>query len=231
MKRDDEVVPQELEGIDRAALLRRITLGGAAVSLPALFGAEAAFGAANGAAALPRHPKWKFAFINHVTTNPFFVPTQYGAADAAALVNVSYTWGGSTKADVGEMINAFNAAISAKADGIAVCVVDKGAFEAPIKRALGRGHPGSRLQRRRSPGGCQGADVVRRPGPLRVGLRDGQADRELVPRGDVALFIATPGALNIQPRIDGALAAIKQSGKPVKAKIVATTPTWQASSR
>ena len=81
MKRDDEVVPQELEGIDRAALLRRITLGGAAVSLPALLGAQAAFGAANGK--YPSHPSWKFAFINHVTTNPFFVPTQYGAADAA----------------------------------------------------------------------------------------------------------------------------------------------------
>jgi simple sugar transport system substrate-binding protein len=31
----------------------------------------------------------------------------------------------------------------------------------------------------------------------------------LVPSGDVALFIATPGALNIQPRIDGAKAALK----------------------
>jgi hypothetical protein len=32
------------------------------------------------------------------------VPTQYGAADACALVNCSYTWTGSTKADVGEML-------------------------------------------------------------------------------------------------------------------------------
>ena len=156
-----------------------------------------------------------------MTTNPFFVPTQYGAADAASLVNVKYTWGGSTKADVGEMINAFNAAISAKADGIAVCVVDKGAFEAPIKRAL-EGDPGARLQRRRSAGRRESADGVHRPGALRVGLLHGPADRELVPKGDVALFIATPGALNIQPRIDGAMAAIKQSGKPINPKIVAT---------
>ena len=34
----------------------------------------------------------------------------------------------------------------------------------------------------------------------------------LVPSGDVALFIATPGALNIQPRIDGAMDALKASG-------------------
>src|SRR5690348_15029193 len=130
-------------GFDRASLLKRVGLGGAALSLPALLKAQEAFGAANGAGGgnYPAHPKWKFAFINHVTTNPFFVPTQYGAADACALVNVGYTWSGSTKADVGEMINAFNAAVSAKSDGIAVCVVDKNAFEEPIQGALNKGIP------------------------------------------------------------------------------------------
>ena len=38
---------------------------------------------------------------------------------------------------------------------------------------------------------------------------------DLVPSGDVALFIATPGASNIQPRIDGALDVIKKSGKGI----------------
>ena len=56
------------------------------------------------------------------------------------------------------------------------------------------------------------------------GFEMGKRIVELVPSGDVALFIATPGALNIQPRIDGAIAAIKQSGKPVKATAVATSP-------
>jgi simple sugar transport system substrate-binding protein len=45
---------------------------------------------------------------------------------------------------------------------------------------------------------------------------------ELVPSGDVALFIATPGSLNIQPRIDGAQQAIKASGKPVTTKAIAS---------
>ena len=56
------------------------------------------------------------------------------------------------------------------------------------------------------------------------GFEMGKRIVELVPSGDVALFIATPGALNIQPRIDGAIAAIKESGKPVKATAVATSP-------
>ena len=45
------------------------------------------------------------------------------------------------------------------------------------------------------------------------GYEMGQRIVDLVGSGDVALFIATPGQLNIQPRIDGAKAAIKQFGK------------------
>ena len=117
------------------------------------------------------------------------------------------------------MLNAFNAAISAKADGIAVCVVDKGAFEAPIKRALGEGHPRRRLQRRRRAAPAPKARMAYIGQALyESGFAMGERIATLVPKGDVALFIATPGALNIQPRIDGALAAIKQSGKPINAE-------------
>jgi simple sugar transport system substrate-binding protein len=221
-----------LEGpnaLNRASLLKRMALGGAALSVPSLAAAGTALGspaavAEMAAAVWPKHPKWKFAFINHVTTNPFFVPTQYGAADAAKMLDVSYTWGGSTKADVGEMINAFNAAISAKADGIAVCVVDKGAFEAPIKRALSRGIPVVAYNADGARTGAKARQAYIGQDLYVSGFEMGKRIVELVPRGDVAIFIATPGALNIQPRIDGALAAIKQSGKPVKAKAIATSP-------
>ena len=47
---------------------------------------------------------------------------------------------------------------------------------------------------------------------------------QLVPSGDVALFIATPGALNIQPRIDGAQDTIKRKGGgKVTAHAIATS--------
>jgi simple sugar transport system substrate-binding protein len=216
----------EPTGVDRASLLRRIAVGGAALSIPSLLAAQEALGASDGAAAAvyPKHPKWKFAFINHVTTNPFFVPTQYGAADAAKLVDVSYTWTGSTKADVGEMINAFNAAISARSDGIAVCVVDKAAFEAPIRRALGRGIPVVSYNADGARAGKKARQAYIGQDLYVSGFEMGKRIVELVPSGDVAIFIATPGALNIQPRIDGALAAIKASGKPVNARAVATSP-------
>src|SRR5947209_14897800 len=38
---------------------------------------------------------YKFTLICHVTTNPFFTPTQNGAADACKLLGCSYQWTGS----------------------------------------------------------------------------------------------------------------------------------------
>src|SRR5262249_61309691 len=55
------------------------------------------------------------------------------------------------------------------------------------------------------------------------GFAMGQRIVTLVKEGDVALFIATPGQLNIQPRIDGATAAIKKySGGKIKTSAIAT---------
>src|SRR4051812_47507456 len=213
------------EGFDRAGLLRRIAAAtGGAAALSALAGVDSALGAsaAGSDGNFPSHPKWKFVFINHVTTNPFFVPTQYGAADACALVNCDYQWTGDQNADVGKMLSATNAAISAKADGLAIAVTDKSAFEGPIKKALAKGIPvvsynadGTRL-------GSHARQAYIGQDLYASGFQMGQRIAQLVPRGDIALFIATPGALNIQPRIDGAMAAIKQSGKPINPTAIAT---------
>ena len=54
-----------------------------------------------------------------MTTNPFFVPTQYGFQDAAALLGLpTPKWGGSQTSLASEMVSYFNTAISAKAAGI-----------------------------------------------------------------------------------------------------------------
>ncbi len=53
----------------------------------------------------------------------------------------------------------------------------------------------------------------------------GQRIVNLVDSGTIALFIATPGALNIQPRIDGAQDAIKKSGKSYDVQVIATGAT------
>src|SRR3712207_925642 len=84
----------------------------------------------------PDTPEWNFVFVNHVTTNSFFVPTQYGIEDAQALLGTTSQWTGSEKSDVQEMVDAVETAISGNADGIAVAIVDPQAFNEPIQRAL-----------------------------------------------------------------------------------------------
>jgi simple sugar transport system substrate-binding protein len=170
----------------------------------------------------PSHPNWKFVFVNHVTTNSFFVPTQYGIQDACALLGCSYQWTGSENSIAAEMVNAMNAAISAKVDGIAVAIVDPQAFNDPVQRALQAGipvvsynadAPASSNNKRMA---YIGQDL------FQSGVELGNRIVELVPSGDVVGFIATPGQLNIQPRIDGAKQAIQQSGKPINLTEIAT---------
>src|SRR5215210_4016176 len=162
--------------------------------------------------------KLKFTFVNHVTTNPFFVPTRYGADDACKLLGCSYQWTGSESANVNEMVNAFNSAISAKADGIAVCLVDLKAFNGPVQKALDADIPvlGYNADAPNARLAYIGQDL------FVSGQEMGKRIVDLVGEGDVALFIATPGSLNIQPRIDGAIDAIKKSGKSITYHTVAT---------
>ena len=132
--------------IERSGLTRRTALAGGSAAL--LTAALAACGKSSedssggsGAGDFPETPKYRFTLVNHVTTNPFFVPTKYGADDACALLKCSYQWTGSKTADVGEMVNAMNTAISGKVDGIAVPLVDTKAFNGPTKKALDAGIP------------------------------------------------------------------------------------------
>ena len=131
--------------VDRRQMPKRAGLGAAALAVPAAVMATPSMGAVADALAadsfIKSHPKWKFNFVNHVTTNPFFVPTIYGAQDACSLLGTSYQWTGSTTSDISQMVNAMNAAITQKADGIAVCLVSLTAFNGPTNRALGKGIP------------------------------------------------------------------------------------------
>ena len=90
--------------------MRRGLLQGAGLSAAlALMGGMITPAQAAEAGSFPAHKRWKIVFVNHVTTNPFFVPTQYGIQDATALLGMDYQWTGSANADIGEMVNAVNA--------------------------------------------------------------------------------------------------------------------------
>jgi simple sugar transport system substrate-binding protein len=204
---------------DRRDMLRTAGLGGAL----ALLAGRDAHAATEGA--FPSHPKWRLVFVNHVTTNPFFVPTQNGIKDACDLLDCTYQWTGSANADVAEMVNAMNAAIAAKADAIAVPIVDPHAFNTPTAKALEAGIPVFSYNADAPPGSDNKRLAYIGQDLYQSGYRMGEHIATAVDSGLVAIFIATPGQLNIQPRLDGAVAAIKKSGKKIDVQSIASGAT------
>ena len=157
--------------------------------------------------------------MNHVTDNSFFTPTQYGMADAAALLGLpTPAWTGalSTQPTNSTMLSAFQAAVTAGSPGIATTVVSATAFVAPINSALQAGVPVVTYN-------ANGASDNPTNGLAYVGqelLLSGQAVGKrlasLMTKGDTAVgFIAQPGSLNIQPRMDGATQALEAAGMKV----------------
>jgi|SRR5579875_57065 len=178
----------------------------------------------------PKTPKWQFWFVNHVYTNPFFVPTQYGFQDAAALLGLpTPKWGGSAStSSVPQMISYLNNAISAKADGIATTVISSTAFTGPVGNAMNDGIPVVTY----NADGAVSSSGKATIGTNRLcyvgqalyesGLQLGARILSEVDSGEIVIFIATPGTGNIQPRSSGAQAAIKASGKPITVTQFAT---------
>jgi len=166
----------------------------------------------------PKTPSWQFWFVNHADTNQFFTPTKYGYSDAAALLGLpTPQWGGSASSSLSEMISFMNSAISAKAAGIALAQISETAFTGVVSNAMSGGIPVVSYN----------ADGIYKNGVAVIGSNrlayvgqalylSGQAMGEqiktLVPGGGhVAIFIATVGTGNIQPRFDGAKAVLGSS--------------------
>jgi simple sugar transport system substrate-binding protein len=115
-----------------------------------------------------------------------------------------------------------NTAISGNADGIAVAVVDPVAFNDPIQKALDNGIPVIAYNANGEGPGTNPALAYVGQDLFQSGVEMGKRIVSLVDEGLVALFIATPGQLNIQPRIDGAKQAIEDSGANIEIQQVTT---------
>ncbi len=222
---EDQVLDLEAEtsspGFDRRSFLRRTALTGVAAgsvgTLLSACGSSASSGSGGSESVFGKHKSYKFVFVNHVTTNPFFTPTQYGAADASKLLGCSYQWTGSENSNVSQMVNAINTAVTSGADGIAVALIDLHAFNAPVEAAIKAGIPVVAYNAD-APGNARlsyvGQDLKK------AGEEMGKRIKEAVGTGEVGLFIATPGSANLQPRIEGAEKALAGSG--ITAHAVAT---------
>jgi simple sugar transport system substrate-binding protein len=211
-------------GYDRRTFLRRTALTGvAAGSVGTLLSACGSSGnsasAASGSDVFGKTPNYKFVIVNHVTTNSFFVPTQYGASDACKMLGCSYEWTGSESENIDQMVNAINSAVTSGADGIAVALISTTAFNVPVENALKAGIPvvaynaDAPTNKRLS---YIGQDL-KKAGEL-MGKRI-VAD---VGSGDVVIFTASAGSANLQPRLEGAEKAIKEAGGAIKLKTIVT---------
>ena len=213
----------ERPGFDRRAFLRRTALTGVAAgsvgSILSACGSSASSSSGGSSGVFGSHPKYKFTVVNHVTTNSFFVPTQYGIADACNLLGCSYEWTGSESSNVNQMIDSMNTAVASGVDGIATSLIDLHAFNAPVEAALKAGIPVVSYNAD-APSNKRLAYIGQ---DLKLaGEKMGERIVADVGSGDVALFIDTPGSANLQPRIEGAEAAVKASGKPITTHAIST---------
>lgn len=168
----------------------------------------------------PSTPAWKFYFINHVTTNAFFTPTQYGMADAAALLHLpTPVWSGSDNSVISQMTSAFNTAVAAGAAGIALAAISPTAFTAGVSNAMDKGIPVVTYN-------ADGAYVNGKPviGTNRLcyvgqslyssGQSMGEQIKLAVPGGgDIVIFTPVVGTGNTQPRYDGAVSVLGSNYK------------------
>ena len=212
-----EVDPKQYE-VSRRRFLRN---AGVAATMVPLLGGMMEVLTERGAAAqtlhdeshplLAKHPSYKFTFVNHVTTNSFFTPTQYGMADAAALLGIPKPlWTGSATSSVSQMVTAFDQAIAAGVNGIAAALIDPIAFNRPTDNALSKGIPVISYNAD-EPGNNRLAYIGQNN--LTAGAAAAARIVKLVKKGGlVGMVIATPGSGNIQPRIDGALPVFKKAG-------------------
>lgn len=182
----------------------------------------------------PKTPPWQFWFVNHVFTNPFFVPTQYGFADAAALLGLPKPkWGGSAStSSVPQMLTFLNSAISAGADGIATTVINSTGFTGPVMKAMNAGIP---VITYNADGTVNGKGVPS-IGTNRLcyvgqalyisGQQLGERIKSLVTTpGEIVIFIATPGTGNIQPRFDGAASVLTPLGYKINEIATGAAPS------
>ena len=211
---------------------RRAVLGGAlagagAATIPQSIRAAWAAGATSNGSTTFGNPRWTFAFVSQAATNPFFVPTRYGLEDAANLLGCEYQWlGTSTESVVQAMVQTMNSAIAAGVDGIAVAMVDDKAFNEPTARALDAGIPVIAFNSDVTPASANQRLSYVGQNQYPLGLAIGQQILKYVDSGQIAIMISTPGALSLQPRVDGAVHAIKSSGRDIHYDIVATGTTF-----
>jgi simple sugar transport system substrate-binding protein len=106
------------------------------------------------------------------------------------------------------MVTAFEAAVRAKVDGIAVSLIDENEFNRPVEEALKAGIPVFAYNSDVSPKSANKRLSYIGQNLFAAGYMLGYRLAASVAGGSIAAFAATPEKLNLKPRADGLAAAI-----------------------
>jgi simple sugar transport system substrate-binding protein len=202
---------------DRSDLLRRAGVGAAGFSLARLLGPAAAL-AGEGGGDFPAHPRWRFVLVSHNTLDPLLVATQFGAQDAAALVRCTTQWTGSPRGDVKETVRALRSAISRKADGIAVSILDEASYVPEADAAARAGIPLVAFNVDSGSSGRRFAYIGENP--RSSGVNMGAEIARLVPRGTVILFVPEHPKSWTERRLQGVFAGLAGASRAPAATVV-----------
>src|SRR5436305_8614505 len=95
-RKDEETPFKRLRQVTRRSALTGGAAGIAALALEACGSSNSASASSGASSIFGFNKSQHYVFVNHVTTNVFFTPTQNAAADACKLLGCSYTWTGSS---------------------------------------------------------------------------------------------------------------------------------------
>lgn len=190
--------------------------GGATTSTRISNAAASVFGVSGG---------YRFAMVNQLINDTLFTPTQNGAADACKLLGCSYEWTGSSSGNAQNMVAGITTAVGAGVDGIATSLIAPALFDTSVSAALDAGIPVV----------AYNSDDPTNPrlayigtDPLRAGIETGKRIRSLLPGGvNIMVFISSPGAANLQPRLDGIRQALQGTGIKVHSQASGTSSSQQ----
>ena len=170
--------------------------------------------------ALAANEELKLAFVPKALNNPVFEVTRMGAEDRVAELNanINFRWVGPTTTDAAAQAQIIDDLVIQGVKGICVSCNDPDALIPAINRAVMDGTVVITWDAD-SPNSKRLTNVS--IDQVAAGAEAGKLVAQMAPKGKLAILTGTPGALNLEQRVDGFRSVID---KHADIEVIATDP-------